>query len=386
MPIASKIALRHLILPEILADQPMSTPIRTLTIPNQRLETLPPPFTLRLRRLAMLIQILRHPICGPIPVFARVIHDMYTRFPIPPRPPRLLIEPLEALRDLPMHNKAHVLFINTHPESGRRDNDIVARLAGKPFPLTVLAVEGAEASVIGRRADAVAPQPGGQRLAVLAKGSVDDAADGVEALASSEELGPARRVGCAAAVYALQPGDEVREVVGVVGGEADLVVQVAAGGSHGEGLKRALVEAEGGDDVVSDAPRGGRGQAHNGDLGDLAPEPDQFLVGGAEVVAPFGDAVGFVDGDAGELALRVDGLDVAAEGFGQAELGGDVEETGERVAAAEVVEDGFSLLGGSVAVDCGDGYVCCAEGGDLVVLFDVGDLTDVPLEGFETDH
>ncbi len=215
-----------------------------------------------------------------------------------------------------MHNKAHVLFINTHPESGRRDNDIVARLAGKPFPLTVLAVEGAEASVIGRRADAVAPQPGGQRLAVLAKGSVDDAADGVEALASSEELGPARRVGCAAAVYALQPGDEVREVVGVVGGEADLVVQVAAGGSHGEGLKRALVEAEGGDDVVSDAPRGGRGQAHNGDVGDLAPEPDQFLVGGAEVVAPFGDAVGFVDGYAGELALRVDGLDVAAEGFG----------------------------------------------------------------------
>jgi hypothetical protein len=28
-------------------------------------------------------------------------------------------------------------------------------------------------------------------------------------------------------------------------------------------------------------------------------EPAKFFVGGAEVVAPFGDAVGFVDGDAG---------------------------------------------------------------------------------------
>ena len=57
-------------------------------------------------------------------------------------------------------------------------------------------------------------------------------------------------------------------------------------------------------------------------------EPDQFGVGGAEVVAPFGDAVGFVDGDAREFALRVDGLHVAAEGGGEAEFGGYVEESG----------------------------------------------------------
>ncbi len=37
-------------------------------------------------------------------------------------------------------------------------------------------------------------------------------------------------------------------------------------------------------------------------------------VGGAEVVAPFGDAVGFVDGDAGEFALCVDRLEVPTEG------------------------------------------------------------------------
>lgn len=37
-------------------------------------------------------------------------------------------------------------------------------------------------------------------------------------------------------------------------------------------------------------------------------------IGGAEVVAPFGDAMGFVDGDAGELALCIDCLEVPAEG------------------------------------------------------------------------
>lgn len=31
-------------------------------------------------------------------------------------------------------------------------------------------------------------------------------------------------------------------------------------------------------------------------------------------MAPFGDAMGFVDGDAGELALRIDCLEVPAEG------------------------------------------------------------------------
>ena len=55
-------------------------------------------------------------------------------------------------------------------------------------------------------------------------------------------------------------------------------------------------------------------------------------VGGAEVVAPFGDAVGFVDGDAGEFTLGVDGGEVLAEGFGEGVFGGYVEEPGERMA------------------------------------------------------
>ena len=42
--------------------------------------------------------------------------------------------------------------------------------------------------------------------------------------------------------------------------------------------------------------------------------------------------MGFINGDAGELALAVDGLKMLAEGFGESVLRGDVEKAGERVA------------------------------------------------------
>ena len=89
-------------------------------------------------------------------------------------------------------------------------------------------------------------------------------------------------------------------------------------------------------------------------------------VGGAEIVAPFADAVGFVYGDAGEFALRVDGGEVPAEGVGEAELGGYVEETGEGVAAAEVIEDAGALSGRGGGVQGCDGDICGEEGGDLI--------------------
>ena len=88
-------------------------------------------------------------------------------------------------------------------------------------------------------------------------------------------------------MHGLQPGQEVREVVGLVGLEADFVVQVAAAGGHGEDLECTFVEAESGDDVFPYAPRGCRSETHDWDVGDFALEPDEFLVGGAEVVAPF---------------------------------------------------------------------------------------------------
>ena len=59
-------------------------------------------------------------------------------------------------------------------------------------------------------------------------------------------------------------------------------------------------------------------------------------VGWTEVMAPFGDAMGFIDSDAGELILVVDCLEVAAEGLCEAEFRSDVEEPGTWMTTAEV--------------------------------------------------
>ena len=66
-------------------------------------------------------------------------------------------------------------------------------------------------------------------------------------------------------------------------------------------------------------------------------------VGRAEVVAPFRDAMGFVDSDAGELVLGVNRLEMAAEGFRLAELRCHVQKAGARMATSEVVKDDIAF-------------------------------------------
>ncbi len=169
-------------------------------------------------------------------------------------------------------------------------------------------------------------------------------------------------------MHGLKPGHKVREVICLVGFEADFVMQVAAACSHCEDFQGDGVEAKGADYILAHSKRGRRRQTHDGHVRTFASEPVEFFIRGAEIVTPFRDAVGFVDGDAGEFALRVHRFDVPPEGFREAEFGRHVEEAGERVAAAEIVEDSVSFFGRGVAVYGSDGYVCGAEGGDLVVL------------------
>ena len=66
-------------------------------------------------------------------------------------------------------------------------------------------------------------------------------------------------------------------------------------------------------------------------------------VGRAEVVTPFGDAVGFVDGDAGELTLGVNSLEVAAEGFRECEFRGNVQESGKGMTLVGTVGESFAI-------------------------------------------
>ena len=92
-------------------------------------------------------------------------------------------------------------------------------------------------------------------------------------------------------VDALQPGHEGREAcVVAVGGEADFVVQIGAGGGGRKGAEVERVEGESGDDVGAYAGGGGRGEADDRGEGIGSPEVRELQIGGAEVVAPFADA------------------------------------------------------------------------------------------------
>ena len=117
-----------------------------------------------------------------------------------------------------------------------------------------------------------------------------------------------------------------------------------------------LVEVELGDDVALDGGGGGGGEGEDGGGAEGRQMFAEGAVVGAEVVAPGGDAVGFVDGDERGLA--------AGEHLGEARdahaLGGDEEEL---EVAVEVVAAGLAgVFAGEAGVDAGDFE---AEGGEL---------------------
>ena len=58
--------------------------------------------------------------------------------------------------------------------------------------------------------------------------------------------------------------------------------------------------------------------------------------------------MGFVDGNAAELLLRIDGLQVPAEGLRLTKFRRHVEEADAWVTASQVVEDGVALCNSSV--------------------------------------
>jgi len=105
-------------------------------------------------------------------------------------------------------------------------------------------------------------------------------------------------------------------------------------GGGAEGLEGSGVEAESFDDVFPYCRGGCRGKADQRDRRVSSTKVGKVSVSGAEVMAPFGDAMGFVNGDARKFTLAVDGREVFTEGFGQGVLWGDVEEASQRMTSS----------------------------------------------------
>jgi len=169
-------------------------------------------------------------------------------------------------------------------------------------------------------------------------------------------------------VDAAQPAEERVVVVRFVALESDFVVQIRPARRHREQFQILGIQPQRRHYIVSDPPRRGRGQADDWHVRECGLEEGEFLEGGAKVMAPFRDAMGLVDCDAGEFVLGVDGAEGAAEGVESAGFRGYVEEAGVGMSGLEVGEDGeFGAGGGGGVYGCG-GDVGFAEGSYLVVL------------------
>lgn len=84
-------------------------------------------------------------------------------------------------------------------------------------------------------------------------------------------------------------------------------------------------------------------------------------------MAPFADAVGFVNGNTGKFALGVNNAEDPAETVALAEFWRYVQEAGQRVAALEVVEYSGTVFLGGCTVDGFDADIGVTHRGDLIV-------------------
>ena len=113
------------------------------------------------------------------------------------------------------------------------------------------------------------------------------------------------------------------------------------------------------DDVVADLLGGAGGEGGDGVIGEEGAEFAELAVFGAEVVAPLGDAVGFVNGEEGERDLP----EPVGGAFHDGALRGDIHE-------AVFAGDGFLFEFAAVGFD--DGAV--EEDGGNAHLAELGDL------------
>ena len=122
-----------------------------------------------------------------------------------------------------------------------------------------------------------------------------------------------------------------------------------------------VTEAELLDDIVADALSGAGGEGDNGEVGKKFAEAAKLAILGAEVVAPFGDAMGFVDGEEGNRH--------AAEPGGRAVEGDAFRRKIEKavVALAGAAKDETALVARERAIEKSGGDAHLFELRDLVL-------------------
>ncbi|MNQ75308.1 hypothetical protein D3C85_900950 [compost metagenome] len=184
-----------------------------------------------------------------------------------------------------MHHVADIALVDAHAEGDGGDDAV--DLPGHEAALDRLARLMGHAGVIGAGGDAALAQAFGDLLGGLLLGDVDDA--------RLPGLGP-------------QPLDQPALLVGAAD-RLDQQVEVGPVEAGGDHIRRR--DGELGLHVGDHRRRGGGGEQQHLGNAELALVVGQLEVVGTEVVAPLGDAVGFVDHQQGDRHLA----DEVAEAF-----------------------------------------------------------------------
>ena len=174
-----------------------------------------------------------------------------------------------------MDDEADVRFIDPHAEGDGRANHLHL-IAQKKF-LVFRSLLVWEARVVSLRGEPFFRKALGEALARFTTLAVDDAAFPLSVFEKLDDL--------------LRGRVFVQHAVG----------QVCTVETADEGVRVRELELL--DDVLPHTARGGGGERHEGNIGQLFAELRDLPILGAEIVAPLGDAVRFVDGDELDIPL-----------------------------------------------------------------------------------
>ena len=246
-----------------------------------------------------------------------------------------LIELFDAFRQAEADHGADIRFVDAEAEGNRADEH--ASFFGHPLFLIFAAGGGVHLAVIADGGDAVFFE------------QIDDFAD------AGHRWGVDDDVAVFHLFYGLHDAFVLHGPFALTHEVAEVFAAEAGDGFEG------IAEVELVDDVVADLLGGAGGEGGDGMIGEEGAEFAELAVFGAEVVAPLGDAMGFVDGEEGERDLPEPVGGAVHEGA----FGGDVHET---VFAGDGFLLEFAAVGfdyGAVEEDGGDAHL--AELRDLVL-------------------
>ena len=206
--------------------------------------------------------------------------------------PYLLIETLYALRQVVVHDEAHVALVDAHAEGYRGTNHLYS--VGHEIVLHAVALGSRQTGMIDPHRHAGALQFLGQRLGSLACQAVDDAA--LVGMAAYEGMDGAQFLGSRVAA---------------------LHVEAQVGAVERTDERACLLQVQLLQDVALRQFVGRCRERHDGHAGKQFAQLPQLRVFGSEVVAPVRDAVGLVDGEERDARLLQRAHHAAYESFGR---------------------------------------------------------------------